>query len=465
MSDTKSLIRYSSIFAGLLLGILPARADVLEVDLKYDRYPDREANDDTFRPHGYVSLEKSTKVPPGKWKLPELKSKVPVYALARLGDERRLLILDRKKAGDSFFNLLHFDSNGNGDLTDDRAVEVPKPEEELEEGPILISENIAEFPVVDTRVKINGKEVPYAFRVAAVFPGWNFDEKTDREGLEEQLMFYCSSSCCYRGEVKLEGQEYRVLLGDGNANGRFDDIVSVRKQENAAPLDPLYPQGDQFFLIKKEKDAEVDMSYFGNLLQIKNSFYRVSVDLAARKLRLIHLRDEALGGLVEVKLNMAVERMTLHSEDGKHGVMLYQPGRNVRLPEGRYRFTEYQALRKDREGDLWSISARVTSKTPFLAVGGGAPEVLAFGEPFLAAAAVPENAYVKYANEGELAAVPLQFRLLGGAREAVVDLRRIQGKKTRIPMSESKSYRPKEPSYRIAKLTGEMVAQGAFSYG
>ncbi len=39
--------------------------------------------------------------------------------MVKMAGGERLMILDRKEKGDKFYTLLHFDSNGNGDLTDD----------------------------------------------------------------------------------------------------------------------------------------------------------------------------------------------------------------------------------------------------------------------------------------------------------------------------------------------------------
>ncbi len=447
-----------------------AEASTIEVNLKFERYPEEiPEEDETFRPWGYSALESLSKPPDGKWKLPALKSKLPIYAFAPMGDEKRLFILDRKDPKDPFYNVLYYDANGNGDLTDDPVIQTPPPpkvegEEGEDLGFLTIEEDFAEFPTVDTTVKVGGKMVPYAFRVHASFPGFvraMLGEELSEKNLKESFRFSCTVQCCYRGEVELGGQKYSLTLHDYNTNGRFDDLVKAEIDKEAEPSDPVYPQGDQVYLTREKEFQGEYFSWFGDLLLIRDNLYRASIHLGEKKLKLEPLRE----GLAAVKLGMPVERMTLSSEDGKRAIMLFQPGETVKIPPGRYRFISYWALRKDREGDLWAVMAAASSETEFATVGEGGVDVLPLGEPYTSSAAVPRSAYEKFGESGDLEELPLDFRLLGRGKEAVVDLKREKGKKSKIPLSQEKNYRPKEPSYKIAKLTGELVAQGSFTYG
>src|SRR5512137_1656375 len=102
------MIQWIPGFVGFLcMSFLAADGSALEVELKFDRYPDQTTDEDFFRPADFHFLDKSMTPPEGKWKLPQLKSKAPSFALAELGDGKRLLILDRREGKDPFYNLLY----------------------------------------------------------------------------------------------------------------------------------------------------------------------------------------------------------------------------------------------------------------------------------------------------------------------------------------------------------------------
>ncbi len=77
-----------------LLLCLTASAFAVQVPLKYEKYSDGLKS---FHPSGSVRLNKTTDPPAGQWKMPELISEYPVYAFVKIGDRKRLCILDRQK--------------------------------------------------------------------------------------------------------------------------------------------------------------------------------------------------------------------------------------------------------------------------------------------------------------------------------------------------------------------------------
>jgi len=344
-------------------------------------------------------------------------------------------------------------------LTDDKALEIP----EQGQGMVNSSDTHAQFPIADTTLKIDGKEVPYAFRLFA-FLEQRMEMRPD--GSQDVkvlgLRLFAASQCWYSGEFKLAGAAYRFLLVDGNVNARFDDVASLPKEEPRSRLDRMDPVGDMLWITAKEKLAWDDRELLGDLILLEQNLFRVRVDIPAKKIELKRVQD----GLVEVKLSMPVERMTLFAEDGKGFVVLYRPGDKVGIPRGSYRLASYQAFRKDKEGDRWLIAARSTKATaPFVLADGSAGEI-SFGEPYDATASVPQGTYERIADAGaELKDVPLEFHLLGKAGEVATDLRRVEGDKTSIPMSQAKSGYAREPSYTIVKTDGSVAAQGSFKYG
>ena len=67
------------------LGVISGTAVADEIPLEYQRYPDQEVAARSL-PRGYLGLEMSRTLPAGEWKLPELNSERPYFALASIGD-------------------------------------------------------------------------------------------------------------------------------------------------------------------------------------------------------------------------------------------------------------------------------------------------------------------------------------------------------------------------------------------
>jgi hypothetical protein len=446
----------------MLLGFVPglclaADPAPLEVDLRFEQFTEEDVEDtEGFLPDGRAGLEASTSLPQGDWKLPKLESKLPVYALAALGDEKQLLVLDCRKRELPFYDTLYLDANGNGDLGDDKPIEAPGPEEG-----ISLESNIAVFPIALTKVKVGGKELPHALRVFVSYAGTDLQKQLGKKDIEENLKVAIGTQCCFRGEVKIAGKTYLLALADGNTNGRFDDPCLLGDAEKANPSAPLQIQGDCLLFTDGKKLTADDWSPLGDLLSVGDSVFQVRVQMDRKKLEL----KPSSAALSPVKMSVPVKRLTLFAEDGKRSVTACRPGDTLKLPAGKYLVAAYRFERKDAEGDIWSISAVATGDTSALTAGDGGDGTLAFGEPYVAYAWVPERAYEELAEAGSLPEAPIDFRLEGKAREVVTDLRHLEGEKTKVPLSEAKERRPKEPMYRIVKTTGEQVAQGSFTYG
>jgi hypothetical protein len=214
------------------------------------------------------------------------------------------------------------------------------------------------------------------------------------------------------------------------------------------------------FLTDKEAITYRECCYFGDVLWIGEKPYRVQVAIDRKKLRIEPAQAEG----VPVKLAQAAEQLSMATEDGSRGFMFYKPGATVRIPPGTYRVLSYHSCRKDEQGDVWSTHAVATGEAPTVTVAEGGTSVVPFGEPYTAFAGIPADGYRQFAQAGSTA-VPVEFRLVGSTGETVLDLRRISGENTKIPMSAKRTYRAAEPSYKIVKPSGEVVVQGTFQYG
>ena len=109
-----------------------------------------------FGPFGYQQPESMTTAP-ATAKLPALVAKDPLIRMVKVGDKSRLIVADQKTAASGFYDRVYFDSNGNGDLTDDGVCDADR---------VTTSTDYksASFPAIATTVVVDGKEYPYAFK-------------------------------------------------------------------------------------------------------------------------------------------------------------------------------------------------------------------------------------------------------------------------------------------------------------
>ncbi len=426
-----------------------ASAFAIDVPLKYQKYP---AGSDDFYPRGVVALGEIMEPPSGGWKFPTLVSEHPIYAFVEIGDKQKLCILDQQNASNKFYNRFYLDSNGNGDLTDDPFVE----------GTVKLAENkqsyTVEFPGVDTKIEVDGRSLPYSFCPYVRTRLFQLERRgfTD-ETVRRYVALSLRSNCSYTGELKIKGQKYRVILSDYNCNGRFNERFTLRKMNVRAEIRrmPIFAQGDGFIITDKDKIDAYDVQLCGDWLVVDDQLFEVSIDMAKGKMTLKPM-TENLGSL---RLTMQTECMSIYTEDGQHLLMMYQPREKIMVPADKYRLFKYKALKQDKQGDLWRLSASANTESPFIVVDGEREAVLEFGEPYVSIV----NAGVR----GESSKGFLSFSVEGRAKETLSDLSHISGDKTQIPLSEEEGLgqRPREPTYKVVKSDGEVVAQGSFEYG
>lgn len=432
---------------------LTTSALAIEVPLKYEKFPDKPKS---FHPYGVISLNEKTKPPAGEWKMPELISEYPLYAFVKLGDGKRLCILDRQNADDVFYNRLYFDADGNNDLTDDPVID----------GTLTHSSNqrcSVSFPAIDTKIEVKGKSLPYSFCPSAYTSRLN---QLSKKGVMERninryVNFRLVVNCSYSGEFQVNGQRYRVVLGDRNCNGRFNDMFTLRRYDTL-PLRiqriRIYPQGDNIFLVSGEKIDSFDEQVCGNWLMVNDRLFEVSINTAEGKMTLAPVREN-LGAL---NLPMETERISLYTEDGKHCLNAYRPGKEIKVPRGKYRLISYEVFRKDEQGDMWRLCAAATTETPFVNADGSSESVLEFGEPY-----APFIVGMEFGVKPPSTRAFLSFNVEGKGKEFLTDVSHISGNNTCIPLSKKKNLRnrPKEPTFKIMEADGEVVHQGSFEYG
>jgi hypothetical protein len=415
----------------------------LEVPLVYQQY---SGDEKTFHPYGFATLKFTSSPPPGTWKLPSFVSSRPAYALVRFAEQDRLVVLDQQKAKDNFYNRLYFDSNANRDLTDDPVVGT-----KIDQDDYSMS---ATFPVTDTTVLVDNTEMPYRFTVSASY--FKGDDQPKGRFDWTRLFGSVSAQCAYRGEFDLDGKQYRVWLGDTNANARFDDKASANSVEQRAQTRRIDASGDQFYLTTEREVFAWDRQVLSDQLLVGGQLLDLHISPTQNVLTLTPFAGE----LAPLTLPYAPERLSIYTQDEKHFMAIYRPSDTLMIPPGSYRLLAYEVLRNDDQGDGWTLSAAATPDCTPVTVQKAAEPALAFGEPYNLLAQVEKSPPQE--NSG---AVRLAFTARGTGMEVVTDLARVSGNKTRIAMSPKSKQRPKEPTYKIVDPSGELVAQGQFEYG
>jgi hypothetical protein len=414
-----------------------------------------------FRPYGGQGFYQDTeKVPPGDWKLPKLLSKTPRYGLLTLGDRKHLFVMDQKEAGDTFFyTRAYLDVNANNDLTDDTPIDGVLQSDD----PSFMQ---VTFPRVDLDIVVEGKTLPYSFD----FNIYAFQEAS--QGVMDRIANLFSKNktkppmnvsmqirvaCAYTAKFEAAGRQYTVWLGDGDANGRFND--PIRPYEEAI-LDErtLYLLGDHLYVTDTDKIEYSDAFLLSDRLLLSDALFEVKVDVPGGKMTLTPITE----GLGTLAFPEAPYKLQVCSEDRKSGLMLFRPGKKAIVPPGDYRLLSYVVKRTDKQGDQWRLNAAGTVDCPMVKVASGKDTELPFGEPFRPIATVSKwerDAIVQGGRTG----ARLNLEIVGAGKELVNDLVHT-GEKTEIRLSENK-LRPKEPTYKIMKADGELVTSGQFEYG
>jgi len=410
----------------------------ITVTLNGEVYPDPAVKSKSFYPRLSKLLDVG-KAPPANLEIPQLAGgKKPVLAPFELGDEERLLILAFKYDGDPQPTILHFDRDGDGKYT---------RKDPPVEGQLISSRysTVVKFPAITAKIKVSKKTALYSFRVEVTY--YEKQYYPDQAGKPYVRVF---TNCCFAGNLRMGGRRFRVLLADGNVNGRFNDMPRLPTGESSGPSSEQ-DVGDRIYLAPAGmKMDDRHGSMFGDVMVLGNKTYsaRIGVSSTSRKLSLTPI-SEAMG---TVKMPMQVTFMNLYGIKNKKSVVVVAPSKTVKIPQDTYKILEYRVICNDQQGDLWCLAARGTKETPSFEVGkeDTTPQ---FGQPFYPQADIAKTS----------SGVRLSFKVVGSAEELVTEVTHLEGNRTRIPLTSGN--RPKEASYKIVTGESELVGQGTFRYG
>jgi len=336
------------------------------------------------------------------------------------------------------YTHLYFDSNGNGDLTDDKAVEADNT-----------SSSYSYFPRVDVTLDVDGTQVEYAFYMRTY-------SSSSGSGYA-----YLYGGAYRQGEITLNGEKKRIVLVDANSNARYNDSMSTAG--DVIFIDPDPSKGGYAYLSGVTmNDAEQPV---GKLVNIDGRFYDMELTPAGDKLTLTP-SSVPVGYVSNPTKGL---RALMHGDQGILKVSANESGKSP-LPVGDWRLLSYTIdgtvtpEAKEEESSLlntlsaalvqsnssvprWSyISARASSDSAAVNVREGETVDLPIGPPYKPIVKVSRTS----GSSGNRVAY-LRLSLVGAGGELV----------SNIVVNGS---RPKEPEFTITSAE-KKVAQGKFRYG
>ena len=414
-----------------------AAAQVVEVPLKYMKIPERA---EIYYPAGGTGVE-LTKKPEEK---PLVVPDVPKYAFRygsfKVGDTEFKLALARSIQGKQCKYRLYVDTNQDGSAVDETPISV--------DAEVQDTWMYAEFPPLDIKYAVNGKTFPFSVRFSL-----SEEKPSIRSGGYSSL--YISSAAVYTADLTLGGVKYSLVIGDCEFNGRFDDKLTIERQD-----DYVYGRGDAIMLTTAgEKSDYYDGVFLTEFLMIGDDLYRVAVDFADTKLTVA----KADVALAPMKIPTEVRRLEIASNDGKGwSIAFLNPGPVVQIPAGSYQLVKYLLSRTEPVGDVWVLAADATPRTPACTVEAGNAAEMAFGEPF-SVQLTQQRLHQMMMNDKKT--YRLEMGAEGRAFERVATVMHKSGDKTKFALSERNHRSPKEPTYKIVTAEGEKLAEGNFEYG
>jgi hypothetical protein len=411
-------------------------------------------------------------------------AKRPFRGVAKLGSKQYAFVLDDRDKESRRYDRLYFDLNGNGDLTDDKPIDLlPSRRRGSSE---TVTYDVSEFPRVVVAGELEGRKIEYPLSISR-----QYVQQPDYE----YVRLYLQVDAYRRGEITLDGKKHTIAILDWNSNGRFDDLLSLPKNLPSSTERILVKCGDML-LIDPEKRVADDISwsrpsgerrqFLSELTVIEGKYYRVKVSPAG---------DELTWTPVPVPCGQVTSphapcRVDLISETGWLDLSL-QKSKPTTLPAGQWRLRSYsipienwkkpeqpakpptakQGGRDATGGSSWfarlteaifgqtsakpappeplrgpanlsTISANGSQHSKPVLVEAGKTTSLRFGPPYR-----PEVAVERWNDTPTLALC------LRGADGEVVNALTVNGRA------------PAKPTFTITDPKGTVVAEGDFEYG
>lgn len=426
-----------------------------------------------------------------KKELPRYESDRPFRGVATLGGRQFGFVLDatsgqkpepkddaknKRSAAASRplrYDRLYFDLNGNGDLTDEKAIDAESQPSAALSAFVSSSYASSAFPRIDITLQVEGTTLPYSFFLSATSY-----RSAMIDGDEFRYVSVSINAAAYReGEITLKGEKKRVFLIDFNSNGRFDDQPQINDQVQLADGTVYTTLGDMIYLDPGKDEQGVRYGYdvtasdeqhfVSKYLNVAGRYHALGISPAGDKLTL-EASPEPMGYVTNANKGY---RAVVYGEKGFVKLAGDESGR-APLPAGTWRLAHYtidrtgfdEAAKPEEEkpslfkslSDLFSrsgsvaiprttlASARAKRDVAAIAVGAGETVQLPFGPPF--------KPVVDVSGGQGTGTVSLGLSLIGSAGERCSSLT-VDGQ------------RPPKPKFTITGPDGKLVESGTFEYG
>jgi hypothetical protein len=404
------------------------------------------------------------------------------------------------------YNRLYFDFNHNGDLTDDKVVELS-----ADSGPGLPISPAGgsflqfEFPRTDVTIDVAGTKLDYSFYL---------------EGYVQTASNFCmasirvSSAICREGDITLEGKRHHLVLLDYNSNGRFDDQIKISENIHMAG-GGLYPeQGDMLLIDPKAGPTASDSPYdptasdfrydVSKMIPIDGRWYDLKISPAGDKLTL----TPSTVPLGSVTNRNEAFRALIYGDKGFLKIRGAK-GAPIPVPEGRWKLLSYTITRANpgpakpaakaeaektaaKKPAQKAASAKKSSVLGVLAeqfaetiLGGGSEaspypaslEPSFVSGPSLVSATATEKYKAVTVRKGETVELPFGAPYTPTVTAMPYGLPNVQAKELYLAMELVgaggekctnmlvKGGRPGQPDFTITDPKGKVVQQGSFEYG
>jgi hypothetical protein len=354
-------------------------------------------------------------------KEPKYKSATPFRGIAMLGDRQYGFALDAAD-GDKGYDRLYFDVNGNGDLTDDPSIaacEVTQPNQAMSQ---------SQFPRVDLTLNSKGESFDYGFLMSAMCRG---------SGSSAYTIVSLYSGVVQEGYVAQGSRRTKVLLLDGNSNGRFDDVASFEGGSVRGDLLLVNPEPDR----RASRDVTMgkDRNYLGKVVCLDKGFYRTQIGPGGSRLKLSPMKPP----MGTVHNGSPSYRALLQNDEYGTIIIAGNKGQKLPLPEGTWKVVSYSIDAGGGKRGRTAVAAGFHDKPSEVTVAKGEDVKLPFGAPFRA---------VVSANRTGDDKVYLSLEIVGSAGEKCTNF-------------IVKGTRPPAPKFIVKDSEGKTVKQGSFEYG
>jgi len=232
------------------------------------------------------------------------------------------------------------------------------------------------------------------------------------------------------GEVKLDGQAYRVAVIDRNLDGRYS-TVDLDSQETWWQADALALDLD-----KDGQFSAMEVQPLTKAVHVKDAYYRVPDGSSSVRFEKYEPRMGTLDlGAADATL-VAMSDTLYHNLTGLDG--------KWQVPEGRYRGELFSLSKTDAEGAKWTLKCLDIGPLAKFEVRGGETTAIKVGPPLVLKVE---------ASAPEAGQVALKLALAG------------KGGETYSVGVQKGGVRPKPPKVKVLDSAGKVLAEGNSEYG